>query len=162
RPDVTIEAAVLAFKAGNKILLKGGKEAANSNAILEKFWHQALEENGLAKGWIRLLHLKREETQEFLRNPPEKLDLIVPRGGEGLINFVKSYASCAVLVSGRGNNFMYVSPQADWEKTKKVILNAKTHKTSACNALDNVLFDKNIPELPLKLKELQTTLTEEN
>lgn len=161
RPDVTIEAAVLAFKAGNKILLKGGKEAGNSNAILEKFWHQALEENGLSKDWIELLHLKREETQDFLRNPPVKLDLIVPRGGEGLINFVKTHASCAVLVSGRGNNFMYVSPKADWEKTKKVIINAKTNKTSACNALDNVLFDKNIPDLPLKLKDLQAQLKEE-
>ena len=76
RPDVTIEAAVLAFKANNKILLKGGKEALNSNLILEKCWHQALEENGLSKDWIKLLHLQREETQEFLKNPTEKIDLI--------------------------------------------------------------------------------------
>src|SRR5699024_10674577 len=140
RPDVTIEAAMLAFKANNKIYLKGGKEAKYSNAILEKFWHEALEENGLDKSWINLLHLKREETRGFLKNPPMKLDLIVPRGGEGLIKFVKDNASCAVLVSGRGNNFLYVSDNADWEKTKKVILNAKTHKTSACNALDNVFL----------------------
>ncbi len=158
RPDVTIEAAMLAFKANNKILLKGGKEAAYSNAILEKFWHEALRENDLDEDWIKLLHLKREETQDFLKNPPVKLDLIVPRGGEGLIKFVKDNASCAVLISGRGNNFMYVSKQADWEKTKKVILNAKTHKTSACNALDNVLLDKNIPDLNTKLKDLQQTL----
>ncbi|HLQ99258.1 MAG TPA: glutamate-5-semialdehyde dehydrogenase [Sphingobacterium sp.] len=158
RPDVTIEAAVLAFKANNKILLKGGKEAHHSNAILEKFWHEALEENGLAKDWIRLLHLKREETRNFLKNPTEPLDLIVPRGGEGLIKFVKENASCAVLVSGRGNNFLYVSDQADWEKAKKVILNAKTHKISACNALDNVLINKNIADFEGKLKDLQETL----
>lgn len=158
RPDVTIEAAVLAFKANNKILLKGGKEAINSNIILEKFWHEALEENGLDKDWIKLLHLQREETQGFLKNPPMKLDLIVPRGGEGLIKFVKDNASCAVLISGRGNNFMYVSPEADWEKTKKVLINAKTDKISACNALDNVLIDKNLPGLEDKLKDLQQTL----
>ena len=127
RPDVTIEAAVLAFKANNKILLKGGKEALNSNLILEKCWHQALEDNGLSKDWIKLLHLKREETQAFLKNPTEPLDLIVPRGGERLINFVKTHATCAVLVSGRGNNFLYVSEQADWSKAVGVIVNAKTN-----------------------------------
>lgn len=160
RPDVTIEAAVLAFKANNKILLKGGKEAFHSNQILEEFWHEALLENDLDKDWIRLLHLQREETREFLKNPSEKLDLIVPRGGERLIQFVKENATCAVLISGRGNNFLYVSKNADWEKTKKVILNAKTDKTSACNALDNVFVDKDIPNYAEKLKDLQKTLTE--
>jgi len=158
RPDVTIEAAVLAFKANNKILLKGGKEALNSNLILEKCWHKALQENGLEKDWIRLLHLQREETQEFLKNPPEKIDLIVPRGGERLIKFVKDHATCAVLISGRGNNFLYVAKDADWEKTVKVIVNAKTDKISGCNALDKVLVDKNIPNYESKLKELQTVL----
>ncbi|TXE09308.1 glutamate-5-semialdehyde dehydrogenase [Gelidibacter salicanalis] len=158
RPDVTIEAAVLAFKANNKILLKGGKEALNSNLILEKCWHKALEENGLEKDWIRLLHLQREETQEFLKNPPEKIDLIVPRGGERLIKFVKDHATCAILISGRGNNFLYVAKDADWEKTVKVIINAKTDKISGCNALDKVLVDKNIPNYESKLKELQTIL----
>src|SRR5699024_10473789 len=74
------------------------------------------------------------------------------------IKFVKDNASCAVLVSGRGNNFVYVSTKADWEKAKRVIINAKTHKTSACNALDNVLIDKNIPDLDTKLKDLRETL----
>lgn len=119
RPDVTIEAAVLAFKANNKILLKGGKEANHSNIVLEKCWHEALAENDLPKDWIRLLHMKRDETQEFLRNPSEKLDLIVPRGGERLIDFVKQNAKCAVLISGRGNNFLYVSKDADWDIAKK-------------------------------------------
>ncbi|OBX25542.1 glutamate-5-semialdehyde dehydrogenase [Gelidibacter algens] len=158
RPDVTIEAAVLAFKANNKILLKGGKEALNSNLTLEKCWHEALAENGLSKDWIKLLHLKREETQEFLKNPTEKIDLIVPRGGERLIKFVKDHATCAVLISGRGNNFLYVAKDADWEKAIKVIVNAKTDKISGCNALDKVLIDKNIPNYEHKLKELQTVL----
>ncbi|MHA7842205.1 MAG: glutamate-5-semialdehyde dehydrogenase [Winogradskyella sp.] len=158
RPDVTIEAAVLAFKANNKILLKGGKEAYNSNIILEQCWHEALTENGLSKDWIKLLHLKREETQEFLKNPTEPLDLIVPRGGERLIEFVKTHATCAVLVSGRGNNFLYVSEKADWSKAVNVIINAKTDKISGCNALDKVLINKNIPEYETKLAMLQQKL----
>jgi glutamate-5-semialdehyde dehydrogenase len=158
RPDVTVEAAVLAFKANNKILLKGGKEALNSNLILEKCWHEALKTNKLSTDWIRLLHLKREETQEFLKNPTEPIDLIVPRGGERLINFVKTHATCAVLVSGRGNNFLYVSEHADWGKAINVIINAKTNKISGCNALDKVLINKNLPEYEVKLKMLQEKL----
>ncbi|RCW90238.1 glutamate-5-semialdehyde dehydrogenase [Winogradskyella arenosi] len=158
RPDVTIEAAVLAFKANNKILLKGGKEALNSNLILEQLWHEALEANGLSKDWIKLLHLQREETQEFLKNPTEPLDLIVPRGGERLINFVKTHATCAVLISGRGNNFLYVSEHADWSKAVNVIINAKTDKISGCNALDKVLINKNLPEYDTKVKMLQEKL----
>lgn len=159
RPDVTIEAAVLAFKANNKILLKGGKEANESNKVLVECWHEALKNNGLDESWIKLMHMDRNETQEFLRNPSEKLDLIVPRGGERLIDFVKQHARCAVLISGRGNNFLYVSPKADWNKSLKVIINAKTDKISGCNALDKVLVDKNIPNYEARLKELSETLT---
>ena len=162
RPDVTIEAAVLAFKANNKILLKGGKEALQTNIILEKCWHKALDENNISKDWIKLLHLQREETQEFLRNPPEKLDLIVPRGGERLIKFVKEHASCAVLVSGRGNNFLYVDDDADWTKTIRVIVNAKTDKISGCNALDKVLINKNISNYKMKIIELEQVLKQLN
>jgi len=146
RPDVTIEAAVLAFKANNKILLKGGKEAHNSNEELVKCWHRALEANGLEKDWIQYLKMNREATQAFLRNPNQSLDLIVPRGGERLINFVKEHAKCAVLVSGRGNNFAYVAPDADTEKVIPVIVNAKTDKISGCNALDKILIDVNHPQ----------------
>ncbi|WGF93969.1 glutamate-5-semialdehyde dehydrogenase [Aequorivita marisscotiae] len=158
RPDVTIEAAVLAFKANNKILLKGGKEAYYSNKILVKFWHQALQENNLKTDWIRMLELNRDETQAFLKNPDESIDLIVPRGGERLIQFVKENASCAVLISGRGNNFLYVAEDADWKKTLEVIINAKTDKISGCNALDKVLVDKNITNYESKLKELKQVL----
>ena len=158
RPDVTIEAAVLAFKANNKILLKGGKEAFNSNVVLVDCWKQALKENGLDESWITMLQMNREETQEFLRNPDQPLDLIVPRGGERLIGFVKEHAKCAVLVSGRGNNFLYVHPKADWAKTIEVIINAKTDKISGCNALDKVLVDKNIADYEAKIKELDQIL----
>tara|TARA_R110002049_G_scaffold302258_1_gene494961 strand:+ start:11108 stop:12307 length:1200 start_codon:yes stop_codon:yes gene_type:complete len=158
RPDVTVEAAVLAFKANNKILLKGGKEALHSNTILVDFWHQALKENGLSTDYIQLMNMNREATQAFLKNPTEPLDLIVPRGGERLIKFVKDHAKCAVLVSGRGNNFLYVDKQTDWAKAIEVILNAKTDKISACNALDKILISTQVPEYDKKLKELQGVL----
>ncbi len=154
RPDVTIEAAVLAFKANNKILLKGGKEAINSNKILVNCWHEALTENGLEKDWIQFLQMSREETQNFLRKPNQKLDLIVPRGGERLIQFVKEHASCAVLVSGRGNNFAYVAEDANADTAFNVIMNAKTHKISACNALDKILVNRNRGDFHDFLKEL--------
>lgn len=158
RPDVTVEAAVLAFKANSKILLKGGKEAIHSNKALVHCWHLALEENGLDTSWIELFTLNREETQAYLRNPTEKLDLIVPRGGEKLIAFVKEHAQCAVLISGRGNNFAYVAPDADWDQAKKIIVNAKTQKISGCNALDKILINKNIDNLDAKLKDLAQDL----
>ncbi|WP_339714777.1 glutamate-5-semialdehyde dehydrogenase [uncultured Kriegella sp.] len=158
RPDVTVEAAVLAFKANNKILLKGGKEALHSNTVLVDFWHQALEENGLNTDSIQLLTMNRTETQQFLKEPTEPLDLIVPRGGERLIAFVKEHAKCAVLVSGRGNNFLYVDENADWEKSLKVILNAKTDKISACNALDKILVNTNVSDYKEKLIGLRNIL----
>lgn len=142
RPDVTIEAAVLAFKANNRILLKGGKEAKHSNRVLVDCWHQALAENDLSKDWIQFMEMNREETQNFLREPNQQLDLIVPRGGERLIDFVKQHARCAVLVSGRGNNFAYVAEDAELKQAIEVIVNAKTHKISACNALDKILINR--------------------
>lgn len=159
RPDVTVEAAVLAFKANNKILLKGGKEAYHSNKALVTFWHQALKENGLSEDYIQFLEMDRGQTQDFLRNPDQDLDLIVPRGGERLIAFVKEHAKCAVLISGRGNNFLYVHREADWEKSLKVILNAKTHKISACNALDKILVDTGMEGYEDYVRELKQVLT---
>ncbi|GAA4290716.1 glutamate-5-semialdehyde dehydrogenase [Aestuariibaculum suncheonense] len=158
RPDVTVEATVLAFKANNKILLKGGKEAIHSNKAIVELWHQALAENDLNTDYIQLLTMNREETQEFLKNPSEPLDLIVPRGGERLIKFVKDHAKCAVLVSGRGNNFLYVDTESNWQQVIKVILNAKTHKISACNALDKIVVNKNIADYEAKLKDLNAVL----
>ncbi|WP_341221106.1 glutamate-5-semialdehyde dehydrogenase [Polaribacter atrinae] len=162
RPDVTVEAAVLAFKSNNRILLKGGKEALYSNKILVDFWHKALTENNLSEDYIKFLQMDRTETQEFLRNPTEQLDLIVPRGGERLISFVKEHATCAVLISGRGNNFIYIDESAEWSKTLAVIINAKTAKISACNALDKILINKKIENYESKLKDLQAVLKEKN
>jgi glutamate-5-semialdehyde dehydrogenase len=145
RPDVTVEAAGIAFKSGNKILLKGGKESLKSNLKIVDLWHQALKENGASTDWVEYLQFNRSETQAFLEKPTQKVDLIVPRGGEKLIAFVKQHAACPVIISGRGNNFVYVHKQADQQIALDVILNAKTSKISACNALDKVLIDKNLP-----------------
>ena len=145
RPDVTIEAAAIAFKSGNHILLKGGKESLQSNLVLVDFWHRSLEKQGISREWVTYLQFNREETQAFLEHPTQKLDLIVPRGGEKLIAFVKKHATCPVIVSGRGNNFLYVHPKADQRMALQIILNAKTAKISACNALDKVLIDAALP-----------------
>ncbi len=158
RPDVTIEAAALAFKAGNRILLKGGKEARLSNLLLVECWQEALRRTGLPIDWITYLDYTRQQTQTFLQNPDPAPDLIVPRGGERLIAFVRQHARCPVLVSGRGNNFLYVHSAADWNMAPKVILNAKTNKISACNALDKVLLDRSLPHLKPRALELLALL----
>lgn len=154
RPDVTIEAGGIAFKSGNKILLKGGKEALHSNMAIVNLWHQALESNGISKEWVSYLNFNRSETREFLKHPTQKIDLIIPRGGEKLISFVKEHATCPVVVSGRGNNFVYVSDQADKQMAFDIIINAKVTKISACNALDKVLISKDLPEFDAFLTEL--------
>ena len=145
RPDVTVEAGGIAFKSGNKILLKGGKESLLSNQKIVSLWHQALESNGVATDWVEYLNYDRVQTQAFLEKPTQKVDLIVPRGGEKLIEFTKKHATCPVIVSGRGNNFVYVSADADLDKAMSVIINAKTSNISVCNALDKVVIDINLP-----------------
>jgi len=154
RPDVTVEAGGIAFKAGNKIILKGGKEAINSNLAIVNLWHRALKENDLNKDWVEYLNYNRQETQEFLKKPTQKIDLIVPRGGEKLITFVKENTTCPVIVSGRGNNFVYVHHEADLDKALDIIVNAKTAKISACNALDKVLIDSNLPDFDNFMSQL--------
>ncbi|WP_100609995.1 glutamate-5-semialdehyde dehydrogenase [Confluentibacter lentus] len=158
RPDVTVEAAGIAFKSGNKILLKGGKESLKSNLKIVELWHQALKENGASTDWVEYLQFDRTETQAFLEKPTQKVDLIVPRGGEKLIAFVKEHATCPVIISGRGNNFVYVHKEADLQIAMDVIINAKTTKISACNALDKVLIDKNLPNKEAFVKDLISKL----
>lgn len=157
RPDVTVEAAGIAFKSGNKILLKGGKESLRSNLKIVELWHQALKEQGASTDWVEYLQYNRTETQAFLEKPTQRVDLIVPRGGERLIAFVKQHATCPVIVSGRGNNFVYVHKAADFDTAFDVILNGKS-KISACNAVDKVLVDKNLPNKDEFVKNLISKL----
>jgi glutamate-5-semialdehyde dehydrogenase len=144
RPDVTVEAAGIAFKSGNKILLKGGKESLHSNLKITELWHKALKQHNAASDWVTYLQFNRIETQKFLEKPTQKVDLIVPRGGEKLIAFVKKHASCPVIISGRGNNFVFVHSEADLNIALAIIINGKS-KISACNAVDKVLIDENLP-----------------
>ena len=160
RPDVTVEAAGIAFKSGNQILLKGGKESLNSNLVIVGLWQRALNDKGVDSDWIQYLNLSRQQTQEFLKNPKQRIDLIIPRGGEKLIRFVKEHASCPVIVSGRGNNFAYVHEGAEVEEAYKIILNAKTAKISACNALDKVLIDTRLIDLNDFVQVLVSRLVE--
>ena len=162
RPDVTIEAAGIAFKSGNRILLKGGKESLHSNMILVDLWHKALSEHQVSKDWVTYLQYNRTETQKFLANPSQKVDLIVPRGGEKLIAFVKQHATCPVIVSGRGNNFVYVDTEANQQMALDIIINAKTTKISACNALDKVLINTGLVKKEDFTKKLISQLKESN
>ena len=162
RPDVTIEAAGIAFKSGNRILLKGGKESLHSNMVLVELWHRALSEHQVSKDWVIYLKYNRSETQKFLENPTQKIDLIVPRGGEKLIAFVKQHALCPVIVSGRGNNFVYVDTEANQQMALDIIINAKTTKISACNALDKVLINTGLINKEAFTKKLIALLKESN
>ncbi|MBT8301639.1 MAG: glutamate-5-semialdehyde dehydrogenase [Maribacter sp.] len=160
RPDVTIEAAGIAFKSGNIILLKGGKESLKSNLTLVDLWHKALTENQVSKDWVTYLQYNRNETQKFLEHPTQKVDLIIPRGGEKLIAFVKQHATCPVIVSGRGNNFVYVDTEADQQMALDIIINAKASKISACNALDKVLINTSLVNKKHFIEKLISQLVE--
>ena len=161
RPDVTVEAAGIAFKSGNKILLKGGKESLRSNLKIVELWHQALKEDDASTDWVEYMQFNRTETQAFLEKPTQKVDLIVPRGGERLIAFVKEHATCPVIISGRGNNFVYVHSDANLDIALDVIINGKS-KISACNAVDKVLIDKNLPSKEAFIKNLISKLKNSN
>lgn len=159
RPDVTIEAAATAFKAGNKIWLKGGKEALHTNTLLAELWHKALAAEGVDTGYVNYLKLDRAATQELIKENPYRFDLIIPRGGERLIAFVREHSNIPVIVSGRGNNFLYVGASADYDMALSIIKNGKS-RISVCNALDKVLIDRSWPELGDKLQRLSVELSE--
>ncbi|NJW55327.1 glutamate-5-semialdehyde dehydrogenase, partial [Salinimicrobium sp. CDJ15-91] len=118
--------------------------------------------NNISKDWVEYLQFDRKQTQEFLANPDQRVDLVVPRGGERLIKFVKENSSAQVIVRGRGNNFVYIHENADTDIALEVILNGKTGKISACNAVDKVLIDANLPNKEAFLKQLEQTLSENN
>lgn len=161
RPDVSVEAAIIALKAGNKILLKGGKEARNTNLFLADLWRKALDENGADVDFVKYLDISRDETRELIQGKREKFDLVIPRGGETLINFVLQNSKVPVIVSGRGNNFAFIDGEADFEMAKEIILNGKS-RLSVCNALDKVLIDENLPELETKINQLIENLQKQN
>lgn len=163
RPDVTIEATAMAFKSGNKILLKGGKEARHTNLLLTSLWHEVLSEHGYDKSWVNYLDISRQETQSLIADKHSGIDLIIPRGGDALIDFVVKNAKVPVIVSGRGNNFMYIHKEADLEMATRIIIDGKS-RISVCNALDKVLlhsdFLQNKDDITQLLKDLQSNRIE--
>jgi len=146
RPDVSIEAGIIALKAGNRILLKGGKEARHTNLYLANLWRIALEENDADPATVRYLDISREETQKLICGESEKFDLVIPRGGQGLIDLVRKYSNAPVIVSGRGNNFLYIDSEADFEMALEIALNGK-QRLSVCNALDKILIHQDLPDI---------------
>ena len=161
RPDVSVEAAIIALKAGNKILLKGGKEARNTNLYLAELWRKALKENDADENFVKYLDLSREETQKLIRGDAEKFDIVIPRGGETLINFVLQNSKVPVIVSGRGNNFAYVDAEADFAMAVNIVLDGKG-RLSVCNALDKVLINTNISDFETKVNHLIDELRAKN
>ena len=159
RPDVTIEAAATAFKAGNRILLKGGKESLNTNLLLTNLWHEALNMCDVDKSYVEYLVLSHTQTQQLIKENNRGIDLIIPRGGEGLINFVLQNSSVPVIVSGRGNNFLYIDEDADFDMAIKLVLNGKK-RISVCNAIDKVLINKRLTNIKDKIDNLVVSLKE--
>jgi len=153
RPDVTIEAAISAFKAGNKILLKGGKEARNTNLFLVSLWQEALRKFDIPADYVEYLDINRDETQRMLKENTHKLDLIIPRGGEDLINYVKQNTSVPTMISGRGNNFIYVHSDVDFDMAIRLVLDGKS-RLSVCNATDKVVFNRNIENIDKKIEKM--------
>lgn len=153
RPDVCIEAAIIAVKAGNRILLKGGKEARNTNLLLADLWKKALDENGIDVGFVRYLDISREETQKLIAGESEKFDLVIPRGGDALIDFAVKNSKAPVLVSGRGNNFLYIDDEADFAMALKIAIDGKS-RLSVCNALDKILIHKDLPDIESRIRKL--------
>ncbi len=153
RPDVTIEAAITAFKAGNRILLKGGKEARNSNLILVKLWQQALSQNNQDKNFVQYLDYDRKQTQCLIKDKKQKIDIIIPRGGEKLIQSIQENTDIPMIISGRGNNFMYIDNDADFNMATEIILDGKS-RISVCNALDKVYINQGIDNFENKVTEL--------
>lgn len=157
RPDVTIEAALTAFKAGNKILLKGGKEARNTNLVLTDLWHKSFQKHQVSTSFVTYLDYDRIATQELIKNNNQNIDLIIPRGGEALIQFVRMHTEIPVIVSGRGNNFLYIDESSDIDMAIDIMVDGKS-RISVCNALDKVLIHKNTPDLHLKLNKITNQL----
>lgn len=153
RPDVSIEASIIALKAGNRILLKGGKEARNTNLFLANLWRKALNENNTDPTCVRYLDISREETQALISGKAEKFDVIIPRGGQTLIDFVVKNSTAPVIVSGRGNNFLYIDADCDFEMALTIALDGK-RRLSVCNALDKVLINEQLPDLAARTNRL--------
>ncbi len=145
RPNVTIDVASLCLRSGNAAVLKGGKEAHFSNTYLVSLIHQALAAYNLPEDIIALLPPDRSYTEALLK-ASRYVDVIIPRGSEGLINYVRSNSSIPTIETGAGVCHTYVEKTADLQMAANIVVNAKVTRPSVCNSLDTILADKAILE----------------
>lgn len=144
RPNVTVDAAALCVKTGNSVILKGGKEAINSNIKICEIISKAAEDAGLPKGCINLIETTDREAVKKMMTLNEYIDVLIPRGGAGLINAVVNNSTVPVIETGVGNCHVFVDETADLQNAIDIIINAKTQRPAVCNALETVLIHKNI------------------
>jgi glutamate-5-semialdehyde dehydrogenase len=146
RPNVTVDAASLCLKSGNAVILKGGSEAISSNLILGDLLGGVLKESGLPPEAIQVIPSTDREAVSILIGLEDFLDIIIPRGGEGLIRFVTSHSKVPVLKHYKGVCHIYVDKFADLEMAKNVVLNAKVQRPGVCNAVETLLVHKSIAD----------------
>lgn len=144
RPNVTVDAASLCLKSGNAVILKGGSEAISSNLILARILGRALKESGLPQEAIQVVPSIDREAVNILIGLDDFLDIIIPRGGEGLIRFVTSHSKVPVLKHYKGVCHIYIDKFADLEMAKNVVLNAKVQRPGVCNAVETLLVHRSI------------------
>lgn len=142
RPNVTIEAASLCLKSGNATILRGGKEAIHSNQALSKCIKAGLEKAGLPAQAVQVVETTDREAVGALITMPEYVDVIVPRGGKGLIERISNDAKVPVIKHLDGICHTYIDDDADLEKAEKIAVNAKTHRYGVCNAMETLLVSK--------------------
>lgn len=149
RPNVTADAAALCLKAGNAVILRGGKEAFRSNQAVAQAMRSALEQVGLPKDCVQLVQDTSRSSAVEMMQLTEYLDVLIPRGGKGLIQSVVQNSRVPVIETGAGNCHVFVDESADLEMAAEIIFNAKTSRPSVCNAIETILVHKKIAERAL-------------
>ena len=144
RPNVTSDAAGLCFKAGNAVILRGGSEAINSNKAIVKVLREGLKSVGLPEDSIQLIEDTSREVATEMMKLNDYIDVLIPRGGAGLIQAVVRNATVPVIETGVGNCHIYVDKDADLDKAVDIVFNAKTQRPSVCNAAESLLIHKDI------------------
>jgi glutamate-5-semialdehyde dehydrogenase len=146
RPNVTVDIAALCLKAGSASILRGGKEALQSNIVLGRVINDAFTAAGVPEGAVQVIESSDRAIVSEMLSLNRYIDLMVPRGGEELIRFVEKNASMPVLIGGVGVCHTYVDRDADFEKARNIIVNAKTRRYSICNTLDTVVVHADVAE----------------
>ena len=144
RPNVTVDAAALCLKTGNAVILRGGSEAFRSNLALAGLFHQALAAEGVPVDAVQLLPVTDRAAVDILLAQDELVDLVIPRGGEGLIRSVTAKSRIPVLKHYKGVCHIYIDKDADLHKVEAIVLNAKAQRPSACNALEGLLVHREV------------------